>query len=196
VTDAAVFVDRDGVLNELVADPATGCPESPLAVDDVVMIDGAASALRRLSNAGWRLVGVSNQPAAAKGRVPLSDLHAVHGRVIELLDAEGVRFDSFQICLHHPYGVTPALSGVCDCRKPAPGMLLTAAADLAIDLAASWMVGDTDADVQAGRSAGVRTILVEHPGSAHKRSGRITPDLTVDGLATAADRILSMEGVD
>jgi len=196
VKGAAVFVDRDGVINELVVDPASGRRESPLTVPEVALIDGTADALRRLSRAGWRLIGVSNQPAAAKGIVPLPEIEAVQERVIELLSDEGVHFDDFRLCLHHPDGVVPELAGRCDCRKPAPGMLLAAADAFDVDLAACWMIGDTDADILAGRSAGCRTVRVEHPGSAHKRSGAAPPDNTADSLATAADLVLCPEGVN
>jgi D-glycero-D-manno-heptose 1,7-bisphosphate phosphatase len=159
-------------------------------VADVALVDGAAEALRRLSAAGWPLVGVSNQPAAAKGRVTLAELEAVQRRVIDLLDREGVRFDDFRICFHHPAGVVPELTGTCDCRKPAPGMLLDAARALGLDPLGSWMIGDTEADVLAGRSAGCRTILVENPGSSHKRSGGTEPDAHAADLAAAATLIL------
>jgi D-glycero-D-manno-heptose 1,7-bisphosphate phosphatase len=189
--ERAVFVDRDGVLNALVPDPGSGRPESPLTAGAVALIPGAAEALRRLSDAGWRLVGVSNQPAAAKGTATLEELRAVHERVIGLLAAEGVRFDDFRLCLHHPDGVVAELSGACECRKPAPGMLLDGGRTLGVDLAESWMVGDTDADVEAGRAAGCRTILIEQPGSAHKRGGGSDPDASAVDLATAVDLILA-----
>lgn len=192
---AAVFVDRDGVINELVPDPVSGQPESPLRVEDVRLILGVPAALRGLTDADWLLVGVSNQPSAAKGLMALNDLHAIQARVLELLAAEGARFDDFRICLHHPEGVVPELAGECDCRKPAPGMLLAAADELGIDLGRSWMVGDTDGDVQAGRSAGCRTILVEHPHSAHKRTADVHPDAVVSDLTAAAGIILAMKGV-
>ena len=127
----AVFVDRDGVVNELVPDPGSGWPESPLRVDDVRLIPGAAAALRGLAAGGWPIVGVSNQPSAAKGLMSLAELHAVQARVLELLAAEGAQFDDFRLCLHHPEGVIPELTGECDCRKPAPGMLLAAAEERA-----------------------------------------------------------------
>jgi D-glycero-D-manno-heptose 1,7-bisphosphate phosphatase len=182
----AVFVDRDGVINQLVPDPASGRPESPLHVNDVALIDGAADALRSLVEVGWTLVGVSNQPAAAKGRVSLDELQAIQARVLELLSLQGVRFDDFRLCLHHPDGIVSELSGACDCRKPAPGMLREAAAALSIDLSRSWMVGDTDADVAAGKAAGCRTILIENPDSAHKRSGADAADAVALDLFTAA----------
>ena len=183
MTSPAIFVDRDGVINELVLDPVNGRPESPLTVSEVALIDGAAPALKRLAGAGWKLVGVSNQPAAAKGRISLAQLAAVQDRVLELLAAADVRFDDFRLCLHHPDGIVAELSGPCDCRKPAPGMLRDAAAALSIDLSRSWMVGDTDADVAAGRAAGCRTILIENPDSAHKRSGAATSDAVAVDLA-------------
>ena len=194
IAPAGAFIDRDGVINELVPDPATGRPESPLRVEDAALMPGAAEALRRLTDAGWPLIGVSNQPAAAKGLIPLARLWAIQDRVLELLAAEGVTFEDFRVCLHHPEGTVPELTGTCDCRKPAPAMLVAAAADRGLDLARSWMVGDTDSDVLAGRAAGCRTVLVENPGSAHKRTGGVRSDGVAGDLVTAADFILGGKG--
>ena len=188
----AVFLDRDGVLNELVRDPYSGNPESPLDPDEVTLIPGAAAALRRLRDAGYVLVAVSNQPAAAKGVVPIERLESIQERVLELLTQEAAAPDAFRTCLHHPDGVVPELTGACECRKPAPGMLLDAASELGLDLGASWMIGDTDDDVTAGSAAGCRTVLVENPGSAHKRHGDARPDATASDLASAADVIVDM----
>lgn len=192
----AVFVDRDGVINELVPDPISDRPESPLRPSDLRLIPGASAALGRLAGAGWLLVGVSNQPAASKGMVSLADVQAVQARVLELLAAEDVRFDAFKLCFHHPDGVVPELTGDCDCRKPAPGMLLEAARELDLDPAACWMVGDTDGDVGAGRAAGCRTALIEYPGSAHKRIGDPYPDTIVPDLSAAASVILAGKVVE
>ncbi len=182
----AVFVDRDGTINELVPDPASGRPESPLRVADVALIRGAARAIRALADDGWLLIGVSNQPAAAKGTISKKELMAVHARVIALLNEQGAKFDDFRLCLHHPDGVVPSLSSVCDCRKPQPGLLVASAQDHGVDLRASWMVGDTDADVMAGKAAGCRTVLLDTRGSAHKRKGTAAPDAEVKTLAQAA----------
>lgn len=187
---ATVFFDRDGVVNELVPDPVSGLPESPLIPAEVVLIPGAAEALRLLHDEGWVLVGTSNQPAAAKGIVPLEQLKQVQERVLELLRRAGVEPDAFRICFHHPEGVVPELAGACDCRKPSPEMLLDAAAELGLDLHASWMVGDTDSDVAAGAAAGCRTILIENPDSAHKRRGDAQPDSTATSLGTAQELLL------
>jgi D-glycero-D-manno-heptose 1,7-bisphosphate phosphatase len=186
----AAFLDRDGVLNALVPDPSSGRPESPLRADDVRLLPGVAAAADELTRAGYALVCVSNQPAAAKGKVSVEQLHAVHARVLDLLGREGVRLDASRLCLHHPEGVVGELSGPCDCRKPAPGMLLDAARALGLDLAASWMLGDTDTDVAAGRAAGCRTVLIEHHASAHKRGGGTNPDLIAADLPEAVARLL------
>ncbi len=186
----AAFLDRDGVLNELVPDRHSGTPESPLRVEDVRLAAGAAAAVRELSEAGYALVCVSNQPAAAKGSTSIERLRSVHQRVVELLENEGARLDAFRLCLHHPEGVVPELSGPCECRKPAPGMLVGAATDLGVDLERSWMIGDTDADILAGQAAGCRTALVVCAGSAHKRTGSAVPDLLAADLAEAAHLVI------
>jgi D-glycero-D-manno-heptose 1,7-bisphosphate phosphatase len=197
---AAAFLDRDGVLNELVPDPASGVPESPLSVAEVRLVPGAAAAAARLAQLGFVLVCVSNQPAAAKGRVSVAQLLAVHDRVVELLGEQGVKLAASHLCMHHEQGVVPELSGACDCRKPAPGMLLEEARGLAIDLGVSWMVGDTDADIAAGKAAGCMTLLIRHPGSAHKRLRAVDPDLIADdftdGVAGIAARMSETIGLN
>ena len=191
----AAFVDRDGVINELVSDLVSGEPESPLRAADVRLTETAVDGLRLLVDAGFVLAGVSNQPAAAKGTVSVAELYVVHQRVIDLLAIEGVTFAAFELCLHHPDGVVPELTGRCDCRKPAPGMLLAAAGKLGADLSRSWMIGDTDTDIDAGRSAGCRTVLVENPDSAHKRAGAACPDRRAPDLLEAAVAILGPDPV-
>jgi histidinol-phosphate phosphatase family protein len=190
----AAFLDRDGTLNEGVRDPVSGMCESPLELEQVRLLAGAAAAAAELAGAGYALVCVSNQPAAAKGTATVERLKAVHERVIELLAHEGVRIDASRLCVHHPEGVAGGLARPCDCRKPAPGMLLDAARSLAVDLDASWMLGDTDADVAAGRAAGCRTVLVEYAGSAHKRAGAARADLYARDLADGVSQLLGRAG--
>ena len=150
----ALFLDRDGVLIEEVeylSDPG-----------QVRLIRGAAAAVRRANEAGWLVVVVSNQSGVARGFFPESVLPEV-GRVIEdrLLVEAGASVDRFYYCPHHPTAGRGGYRIDCDCRKPKPGMLLKAAAELGIDLARSWMVGDRATDLQAGAAAGCRTILVQ-----------------------------------
>jgi histidinol-phosphate phosphatase family protein len=196
---AAAFLDRDGVLNELVPDRSSGVPESPLRVEDVRLAPGAATAAAALARLGFVLVCVSNQPAAAKGKVSVAQLLAVHDRVLELLGEQGVRLRASRLCMHHEHGVVPELSGPCACRKPAPGMLLDSIRSLEIDPHVSWMVGDTDADIAAGKAAGCMTLLVRHPGSVHKRLQAVDPDLVAgtfaDGVAEITARMSETIGL-
>jgi histidinol-phosphate phosphatase family protein len=187
---SAAFLDRDGTLNEAVPDLDSGMPESPLKVEDVRLLPGAAASVRELAQAGYALVCVSNQPAAAKGKAAVEQLLSVHERVIDLLAQQGVRMDASFLCLHHPDGVVGTLSKRCACRKPAPGMLLDAAAVLGLDLVSSWMFGDTDTDVAAGRAAGSRTVLLEYPQSAHKRMGDVASSMAAADLADGVAQLL------
>jgi D-glycero-D-manno-heptose 1,7-bisphosphate phosphatase len=189
----AVFLDRDGVLNKLVPDPRSGLPESPLRAEDITLIDGVPDALSALRGAGYLLVGVSNQPAAAKGVTSVEELQSVQARLVELLARAGVAFDRFALCFHHPEGSVPELTKTCGCRKPAPGLLTDALRDLSLDPEASWMIGDTDSDIAAGEAAGVRTILIANPASAHKR-GPSPATTTVVDLRAATDLILRDTG--
>ena len=189
---SAVFLDRDGVINELAPDRSSGSPESPLVSSDVRLLPRAAVAVRRLREAGLFLVGVSNQPASAKGSAPLEDLLSVQARVVSLLADAGATLDDWRLCMHHPHGVVPELTKTCTCRKPAPGLLLKAASEFNLDLGSSWMVGDTDADIGAGAAAGCRTVLLEQPLSAHKRNGTSSPDWRVTDLESAADLIVGV----
>lgn len=188
---AAIFLDRDGVLDAAVPDPISGRPESPLQVADVRLLPGAAAAARQLGDAGYALICVSNQPAAAKGKATIEQLLAIHEQVLALLAQDGVNLDASRLCPHHPEGVVAGLSGPCPCRKPAPGMLTDAAAALALNLGTSWMIGDTDADIAAGRAAGCKTLLLEYPGSDHKRTGDAAEDMRAADLAEAASLLLS-----
>jgi D-glycero-D-manno-heptose 1,7-bisphosphate phosphatase len=190
-----VFLDRDGVLNELVPQGSSGIFESPLREQDVSLIAGAAAGAARLAQAGFRLACVSNQPAAAKGAVSVGQLLAVHARVAALLAELGVCFAEERLCLHHPEGTVPHLTGACSCRKPAPGMLLDAGGALGSEMVRSWMVGDTDADVEAGAAAGCRTMLIENPRSAHKRMGLTRPDACAASLFEGASKILAAGGL-
>jgi D-glycero-D-manno-heptose 1,7-bisphosphate phosphatase len=186
---AAVFLDRDGVINALVPDPNTGQGESPLRVEEVRLQPGAAAAAASLARAGYALVCVSNQPAAAKGTISLAQLLAVHERVVELLAEQDVSLEASYLCPHHPEGVVAGLAGACVCRKPEPGMLHAAAHALGLTLGGSWMVGDTDADIHAGAAAGCRTLLVRNPDSAHKRLQALSPDAVAGNLAAGISRL-------
>lgn len=176
----ALFLDRDGVLDELVFYESSGEWESPRRLSDLRMIDGVTAPLQRMADAGWLLFIVTNQPSAAKGKTSLEELREVHANVVDRLGVPIAR--SYQ-CFHHP-------DDRCECRKPSPHFLREAARDFDVDLSQSWMIGDQDSDLACGRAAGCRVALIESRGSDHKR-GTIEPDLLVSHLEELAGVILS-----
>lgn len=192
---AAVFLDRDGVITALVPDPRTGTRESPYRPDAVRLEPGAVEGLRTFVAARFVLCVVSNQPSAAKEQTTVAALDAVEERTKELLRCEGILLDAWRRCLHHPDAVVPELAGPCSCRKPKPGLIVEAARELDLDLTASWMIGDAETDVLAGRAAGCHTVLVHNPASPHRRGGTVRPDYVVSDLAAAARFIASGVGV-
>ena len=186
---AAVFLDRDGVINDLVWDERTQSHESPYDPKDVVLVDGAAEGIGILRTAGYKLVVVSNQPAAAKGIVSLTTLEQVNARVSSLLAESEVELDAYYLCFHHPAGTVPDLTAKCTCRKPEPGLLIKAASEMGLALVESWIVGDSETDVAAGRAVGCKTTLLENPRSAHRRPGKLTADIGAANLLEAAEAI-------
>jgi len=151
--DAAVFLDRDGTLVH-----PSRYPSRPECLH---LYNGIGRELRDLQQAGFRLVVITNQAGIARGYFSGADLQAMHEYLARELERDGVYLDGIYHCPHHPDGVIPELSILCECRKPRPGMVLQAAADLGLDLRRSWLVGDILDDVEAGNRAGCRTILVD-----------------------------------
>ncbi|MGI5438811.1 D-glycero-alpha-D-manno-heptose-1,7-bisphosphate 7-phosphatase [Streptomyces shenzhenensis] len=147
-----MFLDRDGTLTE-----PRRYPSHP---DDLVLQPDIGSPLRALQHAGFALVVVTNQSGLARGLFDIAALGAMHHRLRALLVRQGVQLDGIYACPHHPDGTVPRYRSVCPWRKPSPGMLHQAAHDLDLDLSASWMVGDSAVDVDAGHRAGTRTALV------------------------------------
>lgn len=158
----AVFLDRDGVINRNVMNPATLAWEAPLTVEDFVLAPNALAALSRLRQAGFLLFLVSNQPNYAKAKASLQTLKNIHRHFLSLLDQQGIEFAAFYYCLHHPRGVVPGHSGPCRCRKPSPFFLLQARDQFGLDLERCWMVGDRASDIDCGQAAGVHTIHVRN----------------------------------
>ena len=177
------------MLVELVWDAADESFEGPHVSGDVRLLPGAANAIRRIRSLDYRTVVVSNQPGAAKGKASREELREAHEHVVRLLAERGAAIDDYRYCLHHPDAVDPSLARPCECRKPRPGMLLAAAADLDLDLTESWMIGDSDVDVEAGRLAGCRTILVENPRSSHRRRAEGRADHLARDLGEAVDAV-------
>lgn len=187
----AVFLDRDGVINRNVLNPATGEFEAPLSADDFEFIPGAVEAMRELRAAGFLLFLVSNQPNFAKGKSTLEQLAAIHMKLQSGLARSGIEFSQFYYCLHHPRGVVSEYSRSCECRKPSPYFLLKAGAQFNLALSQSWMVGDRPTDVECGKAVGTKTILID---SAQSRLAKdALADKTAPDLLTAARLILSAD---
>jgi histidinol-phosphate phosphatase family protein len=184
---AAILLDKDGTLIE----------DVPYNVDpDLIRLtDGALDGLRALHDAGYLLIVVSNQSGVARGLFVEEALHPVENRVRAILAAGGVPLAGFYYCPHHPNGRIDQYAVECGCRKPAPGLLERAARDHGVDLARSWMIGDILHDVEAGRRAGCRTILLD---VGHETEWELTPtrmpDFTVADLDVAARLINKVEG--
>lgn len=179
----AVFLDKDGTLVENL--PYNVDPER------IRLTRGALEGLAELHAAGYLLVVVSNQSGVARGFFPESALAGVERRLRGLLGEAGLRLAGFYYCPHHPEGKVAAYARECECRKPHPGLLVQAARDLELDLEACWMVGDILDDVEAGRRAGCRTVLLDNGGETEWiTSPQRLPDWTVPDLAAAASAIL------
>lgn len=155
----AAFLDRDGTIN--VKAPEGAYIERP---EDVVLLPGAAEAVRELNDRGIPVLVVTNQRGIALGRMTEEDLAAVHRRLDELLAAEGARVDAYYHCPHD--------RDTCDCRKPGTAMLVQAAREHGIDLSRSVMIGDAASDVEAGRRAGARTVWLGRDATSLREAVR------------------------
>lgn len=175
----AVFLDRDGTINRYV-----GFLCSP---SEFELMEGVAQAIRFINASGYLAIVVTNQPVIARGEVSFEGLQIIHNKMETILGSEGAYVDAIYFCPHHPNrgyeGEISSLKIECECRKPKPGMLLKAALDYNIDLSRSWMVGDGENDIMAGRSAGCRTALIGR--------GEFGQDVTVNSLLEFVERMIS-----
>jgi D,D-heptose 1,7-bisphosphate phosphatase len=182
MANKAVFLDRD---NTLIEDP--GYISHP---DQVKLLEGVPEALSELKRMGYKLIIVSNQSAVARGIITEKVLVQIHERLEELLALQGAALDKIYYCPDHPEGAIPRYRKENPWRKPAPGMLLAAAEEFDIDLTDSWLVGDSSRDIDAGKSAGCRTILIQN--AAHSRTiepGVTSPDYTAVNIKEVANII-------
>lgn len=180
--DPAIFLDRDGTL--VPDDANAGVPAR------VSLVEGVAPSLRRLRDAGFRLVVATNQGGVARGRFSEADVDAVHARLSEVLDQQtGLKrtIERFYYCPFHPKGKIPEYTREHPWRKPKPGMLLQAAQDLELEIERSWLVGDSPRDVAAGRAAGLRTILVSRDKA---RIADAAADYSASTLGEAVEIVL------
>ena len=173
----AIFLDRDGVINRAIV--RDGKPHAPSNVDELEIIPGVAEALTRLRDAGYYLVVVTNQPDVARGTRTQQSVEEIHTALVQ----SGLAVDSLKTCYHDD-------ADQCNCRKPAPGMLLATAKEQGIDLARSFMVGDRWRDIEAGQNAGCTSMFIDYNYIERKPA---EPFVRVSSLKQAADWILSQE---
>ena len=169
----AVFLDRDGVLNEAIV--RDGRPYPPETPDDVRIVPGASAALRLLKELGFRLIVVTNQPDVARGKQSAAVVEEIHRRL-----AEALPIDDFLSCFHDD-------ADACACRKPKPGLILEGAARHQVDLARSFMIGDRWRDIDAGRAAGCRAVWIDC--RYRERTPSQPPDRVVSSISEAAEWI-------
>lgn len=170
----AVFLDRDGVLNEAVV--RDGKPYPPGSLADLRIIDGAATSLARLKERGFLLLVVTNQPDVARGTQSMAAIEEMHQSIRDRLP-----IDEFLVCAHDD-------RDQCACRKPAPGLLLEAASRHGVDMSRSFLIGDRWRDVDAGRAAGCRTVFIDY--GYRERGPSADPDARVKSLPEAVDWIV------
>lgn len=176
----AVFLDRDGTINKYVGFLRN--------IDDFELLDGVAEAIKKINASGYLAIVVTNQPVIARGEVSFEQLQEIHNKMETLLGEQGAYLDAIYFCPHHPHkgyeGERPELKIECACRKPKPGMLLQASKDFHIDLEHSWMIGDGENDVMAGKNAGCRTALIGTGGEVYGQ------DVSVISLKEFADKFM------
>ncbi|HYE79095.1 MAG TPA: HAD family hydrolase [bacterium] len=183
----AVFIDRDGVLNRLVA---TGYVRHP---DELVLIPEALEGIRRLAQeTDYRIILLTNQSVVGRGDIPRRMLERIHGKLIAEVEAAGGRFDLLQVCPHAPW------MG-CSCRKPRPGMLFDAAQLLGLDLGRSWTLGDSVRDILAGQAAGTKVGFIRYRQWHHEREWdrlvdeKHVVEFVAEDLGEAVGRLLELE---
>lgn len=175
----AIFLDRDGTINQYVGFLRN--------IDEFELIPGVAEAVKKINVSGYLAIVVTNQPVIARGEVTVEELQLIHYKMETLLGAEGAYLDAIYYCPHHPHkgyeGEIPDLKIDCDCRKPKPGMLIRAAHDFNINLTQSWMIGDGENDIKAGKAAGCKTALIG--------KGEYGQDMAGDSLLAVINALFS-----
>lgn len=193
----AAFLDRDGVMNEIIFNDDTELLDSPMNPGELKLIDGADEAVARLKDAGYYVFIVTNQPAAAKGKTTLGDLFDVNKRLMELVPG----IDEVFMCPHHPDGsvsgdlILPTMKkeliGKCACRKPETGLIDQARSKYAIDMENSFMAGDSFTDILCGRKAGLKTVFIgSFKCDICSRLKYEKPDITSPDLASAVEVLI------
>ncbi len=184
---SAVFIDRDGTIINLI--------DQLNNINDVTLLEGASTSIKKLNKAGKLAVCITNQPVVARGELSLKGLDEIHAKIDHLLGDEGAYLDKLYFCPHHPdsgfLGEVKELKISCECRKPNIGMIERAISELDIDKQSSWFIGDTTIDIQTGINAGLKTILVKTGLAGMDDKYNVQPNYVFPDLNKAADWIIN-----
>lgn len=179
----AIFLDRDGTINKYVGFLRDS--------EEFKLLPNVGEAIQLINSSSYLVIVVTNQPVIARGEVTTNELNIIHKKMDTLLGKEGAYIDGLYYCPHHPdkgfEGEIPELKIDCNCRKPKAGMLFQAANDFNIDLTMSWMVGDSESDIKAGKNAGCKTILISNDNSNYGQ------DYSVESLIDGIEKILRVD---
>jgi D,D-heptose 1,7-bisphosphate phosphatase len=156
----AVFLDRDGVINEIAYFPEVGVLDSPLNPRQFKLLPGVAEAIKVFNRLGLKVIVVSNQPSIAKGKMTEAAFERIRLKMRRELEKRGAHIDAEYYCFHHPLAKDIRYRVNCDCRKPKPGLLLKAAKDFGLDLSKCYMIGDSLTDIKAGKAVGCKSFMI------------------------------------
>lgn len=193
----AIFLDRDGIINELVYYPETGIVDTPININQVKLVFGITQLILQAQKQGFLIIVISNQPAIGLNKLKEKDFNLIDEKIKNLLSEKNAIPDAFYYCFHHPYAKLEKYRQDCSCRKPKVGLFLKAAKQFDIDLPKSWMIGDGVDDIKAGKGAGCKTILLANINSTEniriieKQLEKIKPDCIIKKLPEALSIINS-----
>lgn len=191
----AVFLDRDGIINELVYFPEQGIIDTPINPSQVNLFFGVDELIKQAKKREFLVIVISNQPAIGLGKITDKDFKMIDEKINNFLLKKDSIVDKFYYCFHHPFAKLPKYKKNCTCRKPKIGLFKKAVKDFNIDLSKSWMIGDGVDDIKAGEKAGCKTILLTNINSTEnlriieKQLGKIKPNFIIKKLLEAIDII-------
>lgn len=184
----AVFLDRDGVLNEMILSGGSAEYHPPFTASEVKLYEGVIDSLKILQENNFLLFIVTNQPDHAKGKASLDELMNIREEFQRIFKENNIRFSGQYYCFHHPEGIVPEFSGNCDCRKPGNYFVTEAINEFKIDADRSWFIGDRDKDIICGINSGLRTIRIK--SNYYKYINKTDADFVVNDLKEASEIIL------
>lgn len=185
----AIFLDRDGTINEIAYFPELGLLDSPLNPEQFKLLEGVGEAIKIFNELGLKVIVVSNQPAIAKGKTTKELFEKIRQKMRSELEKFGAHVDAEYYCLHHPEAKIRKYRANCPCRKPNPGLLLRAAEDFNLDLSQCYLIGDSLIDVKTGKAVGCKTFLIGNfkcDLCRFMEKEGIKPDYVVSSLLEAA----------